>query len=335
MASSTSELTLPKALEIAKQNQHGDIDPAVTMFLGRSIDTIWQRVQAQPSTYVFSTEEFAAFSYYRGVFGDNEIAQQALRRFWERYGAKSTGTEEEGRHSPTVTSGPAVSQVSAVACQRCRTRKVKCDKKKPACTPCDRAGRRAACTYTKQMKGESFAEPSNDVDESKVYHEITPRSTLLGYYKGLVDGVKVREYLSKTPPKTNLRMPKGSQTERHRIRVLVDSIIEREDKPTPQTGKVDQQHFEPPKTLSVDLGQFRMHVMNGKEHNLVNSAKLWLQRLTGETWDWWPLRPSFRPLLEDEIRLRWHCVSHHPRCLNPGMLINFEGFGARTLDSAS
>ena len=81
MASSTSDLTLPKALEIAKQNQHGDIDPAVTVFLGQSIDAIWQRVQAQPSTYVFSTEEFAAFSYYRGVFGDNEIAQQALRRF--------------------------------------------------------------------------------------------------------------------------------------------------------------------------------------------------------------------------------------------------------------
>ena len=60
------------------------------------------------------------------------------------------------------------------------------------------------------MKGESFAEPSNDVDESKVYHEITPRSTLLRYYKGLVDGVKVREDLIKTPPKTNLRMPKGS-----------------------------------------------------------------------------------------------------------------------------
>lgn len=91
----------------------------------------------------------------------------------------------------------------------------------------------------------------------------------------------------------------------------MDSIIEREDKPTSQTGKMDQQHFEPPKTLPVDLGQFRMHVMNGKEHNLVNSAKLWLQRLTGETWNWWPLRPSFRPLLEDEIRLRWHCVLGH------------------------
>ena len=95
MADTASQLTLPEALEIAKQKQHGDVDPTVAAFLGREIDEIMRRLQAQPSTYVFTKDEFAVVNYYRVIFGDNEIAQQAIRRYWKQYPAEPNGNQEQ------------------------------------------------------------------------------------------------------------------------------------------------------------------------------------------------------------------------------------------------
>lgn len=61
---------------------------------------------------------------------------------------------------------------------------------------------------------------------------------------------------------------------------------------------------------SVNL---RMHVLNGEEYNPVNSIQLYVENLTRYAWDWWPLRPSFRELLKNEIRIQWYCVSHRGR----------------------
>lgn len=358
-------------VEFSIQKQHADIDPGATTFLGQNIDGIWQRVQAQPSTYVFTREEFAVFtifSYYRGVFSDNEIAQQAVQRFWEHCGEKGIEDEEQasgsytsgslhhvnakratmhlppmkgntalqqeqklkmqtakaflaipekrikGRAHPSFTTASAKTvskgiMVGLQRCQRCRAATVKCNGKKLACTSCDRAGMSAEFTYTKQKKDELFVGPKYNVDESKDFHGNTSTST---YSKMSQD--KLSENLK-------LKMPLESQTEGNQSVVSLDSSFERQKEQTSQMGKVDQGQLESPENFCVDPSQFRMHVSNGKEYNLINSIKLYVEYLTGEAWDWWPLRPSLRQLLEDEIRVLWRCVSHHPLYLNPGLLI--------------
>ena len=88
MASTTSQLTVSEAIDIVKQHQHGEIDPGVTSFLAGRAHEIWQKVQAQPLAYVFTREEFALLNYYRGVFSDDEVVQQAIGRFWGQFSPK-------------------------------------------------------------------------------------------------------------------------------------------------------------------------------------------------------------------------------------------------------
>ena len=95
MADVTSQVTLLGAVELAMQALHGDIDPAVTTPLRQEIIDIWQRVQAKPSTYMLSKEEFIVFGHYRGIIGDNEIAYQAILRFLEQCKVELTGFQEQ------------------------------------------------------------------------------------------------------------------------------------------------------------------------------------------------------------------------------------------------
>ena len=44
------------------------------------------------------------------------------------------------------------------------------------------------------------------------------------------------------------------------------------------------------------------------KRSLINSFKGKLEELTGETWDWWPLKPHMRTLAKDNARLHWECV---------------------------
>ena len=69
-------------------------------------------------------------------------------------------------------------------------------------------------------------------------------------------------------------------------------------------------------TFSLDSGRFDVQKSDGKEYNFANSMKLYVENLTGERWDWWPLCPSFRQLRQDEIRIQWYCVSDDPLCLS-------------------
>lgn len=90
-----------------------------------------------------------------------------------------------------------------------------------------------------------------------------------------------------------------------------------------QTPQVYQRHPEALGNLSMELARLFLHVTNGEEYTLVNSVKIWVESLTRESWDWWPLYPSFRRLREDEIRIKLYCVSGYPRCLTPSLL-NFS-----------
>ncbi|KAL8982416.1 MAG: hypothetical protein Q9177_005281 [Variospora cf. flavescens] len=97
MTSSTStQLTPAKALEIAKNCEDG-VPPAVTAVLERAVSELWQRIQAQPSTYVMSKEEFIVFNYYRSRFANVATAQQAVARFWNNFPEDSP--DINGSHS--------------------------------------------------------------------------------------------------------------------------------------------------------------------------------------------------------------------------------------------
>ncbi len=183
MADTASQLTLPEALEIAKQKQHGDVDSTVAAFLRPKMDEVMRRLQAQPSTYVFTKDEFAVVNYYRDTFGDNEITQQAIMRFWKQYPAepreeisKSAFSEDsvsltsdptqpqngsqkplsylnwkvaDQSRSEALTEAPRLRKsrlgLFVNACDTCSIRKIKCDRRLPLCRYCMVNG--APCSY--------------------------------------------------------------------------------------------------------------------------------------------------------------------------------------------
>ena len=79
------QLTVANALEIVKNSEDGQVHPSISAVLERAIGEVWQRIQAQPTTYVMGRDEFAVFNYYRSRFRDSRIAQQAVARFWDHF----------------------------------------------------------------------------------------------------------------------------------------------------------------------------------------------------------------------------------------------------------
>ena len=217
MASTTSQLTVPEAIDIFKQHQGGEIDPAVTAFLWERAREIWERIQAQPLAYVFTREEFAVFNCYRGVF-DDPVAQQAVRRFWEQ---QNESTPQTWKADPGQLGSPGTHGVT-----------------------------------TPQEKSELFLETRKKRDQGTISEDS--------------------------------RLTRGE--------------------PTPQTPHVLQRHPGIPENLCIDWARLS-HTSNGEEYGLLNSIKIWVQSLTRESWDWWPLHPSFRQLRDDEVRIKRYCVS--------------------------
>ena len=90
-ASHTGQLTVAEALGVVRNNEEGQVHPAVTAVLEKAVGDVWRRIQAQPSNYVMSRDEFAVFNYHRNRFKDSPVAQQAVSRFWTNFrGDKSS-----------------------------------------------------------------------------------------------------------------------------------------------------------------------------------------------------------------------------------------------------
>ncbi|KAI4238544.1 MAG: hypothetical protein L6R40_005713 [Gallowayella cf. fulva] len=85
-----SHLTPAKALEIARNSEDGSVPPSVAAVLEKAIGELWQRIQAQPSTYVMHKEEFVLFNYFRSRFASVPLAQQAIGRFWNNFQGSSS-----------------------------------------------------------------------------------------------------------------------------------------------------------------------------------------------------------------------------------------------------
>ena len=341
MAEITNQLTVSKALEIAKQNKHGNIDPVVTAYLGHEIDCIWQRVQAQPLTYIFTKEEFALFNHYRGALDDNEIAQQAVRRFWEHYNGKPASDPE------LRDMGGNVRRVRP--CDRCRRRRIRCNGGPPFCRSCEVTGN--ACVYTDGNEkipsstvqfrelfpsavpsSEDIAEPQHEngkrggarnefyakISRSKLFPSPSFENNAEPQRVSRIDASRsVRD--DKDLPRSQSNLLQLPFLSRNATAVDINSIadgpIEGQDQYTPQISPEDPRHLEFRNIVPLDLRRFCVQLMNGEEYSVVNSMKLWMQSLTGKPWDWWPLRQSLRPLQQDESRIRWYCVSHRARCI--------------------
>lgn len=74
-------LTYQRALDLAR-NAEGDLDPNVSQYLENALNEIWTNINAQPDSYILSKDEFAVFNFYAQRFEGQEIAQQAIDRYW-------------------------------------------------------------------------------------------------------------------------------------------------------------------------------------------------------------------------------------------------------------
>jgi hypothetical protein len=74
-------LDYQSAIDIAR-NSEGELDPTVSAYLELALTDIWGRINLSPDTYIMTKDEFAVFNFYRARFQDNEVAEQAVARYW-------------------------------------------------------------------------------------------------------------------------------------------------------------------------------------------------------------------------------------------------------------
>jgi hypothetical protein len=84
-----SSLTIQKALDIVR-NSEGSVDEAVSDYLESQLREIWDRIEAEPESYILSKDEFALFNYYRDRAPSSSLAQSAVQRFWNNYSTQQS-----------------------------------------------------------------------------------------------------------------------------------------------------------------------------------------------------------------------------------------------------
>ncbi|KAF4625881.1 hypothetical protein G7Y89_g12283 [Cudoniella acicularis] len=72
--------TVTQALEIARDSEEGAQDPAIVNILETAVSAIWVKIQAQPTSYVMTRNEFAVFNYFQRRFEGQEVATAAKKR---------------------------------------------------------------------------------------------------------------------------------------------------------------------------------------------------------------------------------------------------------------
>jgi hypothetical protein len=77
-------ITTVVALEIARDSAEGAQDLTVKNILETALADIWRKIQAHPTSYVMTRDEFAVFNYFQDRFAGQELAAAARRRYWDR-----------------------------------------------------------------------------------------------------------------------------------------------------------------------------------------------------------------------------------------------------------
>jgi len=76
-------ITVAQALEYARDSEEGARDSTVGYVLQTAVQCIWDRIQAEPSSYVLTREEFAVFNYFQDQY-QNQLAAAARKRYWDQ-----------------------------------------------------------------------------------------------------------------------------------------------------------------------------------------------------------------------------------------------------------
>lgn len=78
------ELTIQKALDIAR-NTYDPLNRIINHFLEHNWQQIWERLIAEPDTYLLTKDEFALFNFYRNKVSSHSLIVAAVGRFWDSY----------------------------------------------------------------------------------------------------------------------------------------------------------------------------------------------------------------------------------------------------------
>ncbi|KAJ5112103.1 hypothetical protein N7532_000148 [Penicillium argentinense] len=89
MPESKDPASIRQALERARNCEDGSVDAQTTALLEAAITELWNRIQAEPDTYVLSRDEFALFNYFLERYRGTPVAQRAVARFWNNYHGSS------------------------------------------------------------------------------------------------------------------------------------------------------------------------------------------------------------------------------------------------------
>jgi hypothetical protein len=72
-----------QALEIARDSPEGARDPTIINILETALTDIWRKIEAHPTSYVMTRDEFAVFNYFQERFAGQELAIAARKRYWD------------------------------------------------------------------------------------------------------------------------------------------------------------------------------------------------------------------------------------------------------------
>ncbi|KAL5322692.1 hypothetical protein ACEPPN_010667 [Leptodophora sp. 'Broadleaf-Isolate-01'] len=72
-----------QALENIRDSPDGSQNPDSVRILETEVTNIWRKIEAQPTSYVMTGEEFLVFSYFQGRFAGHQHAAAARRRYWD------------------------------------------------------------------------------------------------------------------------------------------------------------------------------------------------------------------------------------------------------------
>jgi hypothetical protein len=81
--SGQSATTVAEALEIARESEEGPQDPVIRNLLETALTSIWSKIEAQPTSYIMTREEFAVFNYFQRRFEEMPLASAAMKRYWD------------------------------------------------------------------------------------------------------------------------------------------------------------------------------------------------------------------------------------------------------------
>jgi hypothetical protein len=80
---SPGNISVAQALEIARDSPEGAQDPNVVRVLETALSEIWGKIQAQPTSYIMTRDEFAVFNFFQARFQGYHLAASSRRRYWD------------------------------------------------------------------------------------------------------------------------------------------------------------------------------------------------------------------------------------------------------------